>query len=502
MPVPWHSLVASSIAALLLTPIAARVATSFGWVDRPGVRKVHGREVPYLGGAAVYFAFVVGLIVTASLPQAGVTWSQLIHPVPLVILLGASAMFVVGVVDDTRDLRARKKLLVQLLAAIAAVAAGVSIDGVQVTSDWRVEFGVFGPLLSLVWIVGVTNAVNIIDGLDGLAGGVALAAAAAMGAAGLALDVPAVSLILLVLAGAIAGYLPYNTHPARIFLGDAGSLCIGFVLACSALALASERPESGAFGVGLAALGVPILDTVFAMGRRIFEGRSILSADRNHIHHRFLAMGFGHSRTALCIAGATAIGAGLAAFRVESDGGLGWAPLVALGLYLMLFRLVGAMRLRDSLWGALAVASSARESTDERQRLDHVELVMRSATTIDDWWQTLGKAATELGFRRLELELPRRDGAPLFLSYGEPESDAVWPEVLLPIRQRRGTWLVQLRACASPDESLEVVGRQVAALSRVLDRCDLSKLPRTTRVVLPGQTPSPAKTSLMGARPA
>jgi UDP-GlcNAc:undecaprenyl-phosphate GlcNAc-1-phosphate transferase len=485
MPFPWLPLLVAFATALIATPVAAMAATTLGWVDRPSVRKVHGRAVPYLGGGAVMVGLAAGLVVAWSRAEGGGLPPAI--PWPGVAMLGGAVlMFVVGLLDDTRDLRPRHKLAGQLLAALLVVGTGTFVNGIQLTESVYIDLGVFGPVLSVLWIVGVTNAVNIIDGLDGLAAGITVVAASALGAAALALGRPEAAVIAILLAGAALGYLPYNSHPARIFLGDAGSLTIGFLLASLALFLPAGAPTSGALGVGLAALGIPILDTAFAMVRRVLVGRSILSADRNHIHHRCIAMGWGHQGTMCALAGATALGGGLAVANLRVDtSGLGGLPLVVLAAYAILFRTVGAIRMRDAYRATLSLASAARTAADERQRLDHVELELMAASQIEDWWAALGRVAENLGFDALELELPRREGSPMRLTLGplldEGSCAADRVEVLLPIRQRRGHNRIPLRARTLPNTNLEELGRQVAALSRVLERYDLSRLPGSNR---------------------
>ena len=293
------------LAALLITPITSSIARRNGWVDQPGLRKVHREPVAYLGGAAVMAAFVLSLVAVPWLPVVRTLDIPLDRQV-VAILAGGLMMFAVGLRDDILRMGAMAKLFVQLAAAGLVVLSGVSIDGIWLArpesigilsflGDYdmggtRIDFGVFGVPLTIIWIVGATNALNIIDGLDSLASGLSVIACGAISWIAFREGHVAVGLMLVALMGSIGGFMPHNLHPARVFLGDAGSLSIGFLLSSSAALVASGASSLSGFTIPLIALGIPILDTTFAMARRFIEGRSVMSADRNHIHHRLIQL--------------------------------------------------------------------------------------------------------------------------------------------------------------------------------------------------------------------
>ena len=296
------------IAALILTPCAIRVAHTLGWVDQPGLRKVHQRPVAYLGGGAVFGALLIGFAALwFSVRDPQQPWS-LFDPRMLAILAGAGIMLLTGLVDDTRGLSPPVKLACQLVAATAVVAMGVSIGGLQLTQSFRIEFGIFGVLLTIFWIVGVTNAVNIIDGLDGLATGLGAVASAAIGWTALHCGNYPAALLMAALLGALLGFMPFNFHPAKVFLGDAGSLSVGFILASTSVYVAMDAQTLVGLGIPVVALGIPVLDTLFSIIRRALERRSILSADRNHLHHRLIDRGHSQIRTMLALVGALCAG--------------------------------------------------------------------------------------------------------------------------------------------------------------------------------------------------
>ncbi|MEC7233124.1 MAG: MraY family glycosyltransferase, partial [Planctomycetota bacterium] len=260
--------IVACVAALLLTPVMSRLALSKGWVDQPDVRKVHRAPVAYLGGAAVMGALLLGFSAFYWLPTVDSSIRESIDLRLMAIVAGCAVMFVVGLLDDIHDLRAIRKLMAQLVAAGLVVAAGVQIDGFPLTESIRLEFGIFGALITIFWIVGVTNAINIIDGLDGLASGISVVASGAISWTAFQSGNDAAGILMLTLMGAILGFLPYNLHPAKVFLGDAGSLTIGFALASTSALTATKAPTAVGLVVPLVSLGIPILDTLFAMVHR------------------------------------------------------------------------------------------------------------------------------------------------------------------------------------------------------------------------------------------
>jgi UDP-GlcNAc:undecaprenyl-phosphate GlcNAc-1-phosphate transferase len=278
-------LLAACAAAALATPGVLRLARRLRIVDRPSSRGVSSRpDIPLLGGLAVASGFGVGLVASAA-TFANFTATRRLSGV----LLGALLVLGLGAWDDRRGLGATAKFTVQALAALLAVGAGLRIGHVTEPTT-RLSFELplwFGWVASVLWIVGVTNAINLIDGLDGLATGVAAIICATLTAiAWQGGHVVGVSLGLALLGG-LLGFLPWNFPPARIFLGDTGSLFVGFTL--SVLALEGYRQLSLLpFVVPVLALAVPILDTSLSIVRRLRRGAPLFSADRYHMHHRLL----------------------------------------------------------------------------------------------------------------------------------------------------------------------------------------------------------------------
>ena len=283
-------LILSAAISYFMTPVARRVAYRVGAIDVPkDQRRIHCEPIPRLGGLAIYTAFVAA--------------SLLLMPmdIPLATLLaGATMMACMGMVDDTRPLPARLKLTIQILAALVVIAGGARIEFITnflSASKPIIPLGVFSVPATLFWVVGITNTVNLIDGLDGLAAGVAGIASLSLAAVAYLNGQPEVAVLLAILAGAALGFLPHNSHPASIFMGDTGSLLIGFVLAVISIEGVIKSATTIAVAIPVLALGVPIFDTAFAILRRMVNGRPIMEADKGHLHHRLLEKGFSHRQT-------------------------------------------------------------------------------------------------------------------------------------------------------------------------------------------------------------
>ncbi len=301
-------IVALSTTAALI-PILSRWAPAVGLTDKPGPRKVHAVAVPRVGGLAMAVGILVPVLVTVPLtaPIRGV-------------LLGILILLAFGVWDDRVDLGYRTKLLGQILAVgVCMGVGGISIGRVMI--DGRsLAPGVLSGCITFVFLIGVTNAVNLSDGLDGLAGGLALLCLCAVALFAVASGHAAVIALCLIEAGAILGFLRFNTHPARIFMGDSGSQLLGFSVGALALMATQGVNSDLSAALPLLLLGLPILDTLTVMSTRILAGKSPFTADKNHLHHRLLAIGFAH-REAVAIAYLLQVGLVLLAYfmRFEAD---------------------------------------------------------------------------------------------------------------------------------------------------------------------------------------
>jgi len=309
---PWVLLAvcgAAFVAALAMTPLVRRLALRYGFVDVPDARpkKLHRAPTPRLGGVALYVAFVVGLGL-ALLLRGRVTATE--DPLELArvagCLAGATVVFLVGVLDDRWELGPAAQFGGQFVAAALAMAAGIVIWSVNNPLGGTWEFPVYVAVpFTIFWLVGAMNAVNWLDGLDGLAAGVGGIAALIFALHSLNMGQYSVALLPLALAGALLGFLPYNFHPARIFLGG-GAPLLGFLLG----ALSIMGGTKGA--TLLLVLGIPILDVAWLILRRLLQGRSPLRGSREHLHHRLLDLGLSQPAIVLLYYAFTVLLGGLA----------------------------------------------------------------------------------------------------------------------------------------------------------------------------------------------
>ena len=278
-------------------------------------RRIHDHPIPRLGGLALFAGFLAGV-----LPFTGID-----EPVQG-ILLGSVIIVVTGAVDDLVSLRPWVKLVLQIIAAIVAIRHGVVIRILTNPGDASAEAIALGALsvpVTLLWIVGMTNALNLIDGLDGLAAGVCGIGCASMLAVSLFLpQATEISVLVAALGGACLGFLPFNINPAKIFMGDSGSLLLGYVLSTASVLGLFKMYTLVAFAVPVLTLALPLTDTVFAVVRRVSRGESPFHADRGHIHHRLLALGLTQKQAVAVLYAASGI--------------LG-AAAVALGIWLYVF---------------------------------------------------------------------------------------------------------------------------------------------------------------------
>jgi UDP-GlcNAc:undecaprenyl-phosphate GlcNAc-1-phosphate transferase len=269
--------------------------------DASDFRKVHNGAVPRLGGVGIYLAFY--------LPFLGFLFYQnrissfLLSDIRqfLGLLFCSTIILGLGIYDDIKGANARKKIIVQTIAAIILFFFGFEIQRISNPFGDAIHLGWLSLPVTVFWLVGLSNAFNLIDGIDGLASGVAFFATSTLLAVALFLSNILPSLFTAALAGATLGFLRYNFNPAKIFMGDSGSLFLGFTIAAISIHGSEKAHAAVAILVPIVALGLPIMDTLLAIARRVHRGLPIPTADREHIHHRLITYGFSHRRTALVL---------------------------------------------------------------------------------------------------------------------------------------------------------------------------------------------------------
>lgn len=294
-------LVLACVVTFFATPLARWLAFRLGAVDQPGGRKVHQQPMARFGGLAVFLGFCApwgGLYLLGN--RVAVTFQDY-ERLFGALLAGALAMLCLGLIDDLKDVRASRKFLVQLAVAVGLYYGGYRIVTLSNPFGAPFELGWLALPVSVLWIVGLTNAINLLDGIDGLATGITACIALALALINIIAGNILVALLTLSLAGACLGFLPYNFSPARIFLGDSGSLFIGLVLACIGMVSLFKAATVTFIAVPLILFALPLYDTASVMLGRALRGAPIFGADKTHVHHRLLAVGLSHRQAAMLL---------------------------------------------------------------------------------------------------------------------------------------------------------------------------------------------------------
>ena len=332
--------------ALLLTPAVIAFARRTGALDKPDARKVHVRPIPRIGGIGIYAAFMVSILV--QLTFVDLTPEYMTSLIGLMV--GGTIIVAIGIIDDYCDLPAKVKLLGQIIAAaVVVIGFDVRIDVITDPLGDYIYLEFLAIPATIFWIVGLTNTVNLIDGLDGLAAGVSSIAALTIFLVAMEEGIPPVAMVTIALAGAAMGFLYYNFNPARIFMGDTGRMFLGFMLAGISVIGAVKSAATIALIVPILALGLPIMDTTFAIVRRYRGGVPIFKPDKGHLHHRLLDLGFTQRQAVLLMYIISAL-LGLSAVALtEVSGGI--ALLIFAGVVVsVLFgaKKLGIFRMNDS----------------------------------------------------------------------------------------------------------------------------------------------------------
>lgn len=329
-------LILAFFASIVLTPLVKRLAFRVGAVDRPNYRKVHARIMPRLGGLAIFGSFLIGYFILRPVDPISNAVEPAFIPITTAIIIGAFIIIITGLFDDMLEITAKAKMLGQLLAAsIVVVGGGLEISFINLPFGGEIDFGYFSIPLTIIWIIGITNAINLIDGLDGLAAGVSSVALITLSIMAFIMGDVFVMSTAAILAASSIGFLYYNFHPAKIFMGDTGALFLGFMISVLAL-MGFKNVTMVALIIPIIMLGVPISDTFFAIVRRVREKQPISAADKSHLHHCLLNIGFSHQQTVLIIYGIAAL-FGLAAL-LFSQATL-WGGILLLGVMLLAIEL-------------------------------------------------------------------------------------------------------------------------------------------------------------------
>ena len=360
MPGTGAYLLIGAIAAavtFVTTPVVVKVARRVGWVVQPDPRRIHKVATPDVGGIAMFIGFVVAFGVARLMDTFDPLFAR--NSEPRGVLFAAGLMFIIGFIDDIREISAPAKMIGTVLVGVVLVVYGVTMfyfripffDVWNLADEWV-------PLITVLWLLGMTNAINLIDGLDGLAAGIVAIAGGAFFLYAQHLADPSVGMltqpnlgpmIAILAVGVCVGFLPHNFNPARVFMGDGGALLLGLLMAISTSVVGGRADPYQQAYIGqtyfflaplfipLLILGVPILDTLFAILRRAVRRQGVASADKGHLHHRLIEMGHGQRRAVLILWTWTALLSAFVLYPVFTGSGVSYIPIGAAMLFLVLY---------------------------------------------------------------------------------------------------------------------------------------------------------------------
>jgi len=467
-------------AAMIFTPLMIWLAHALKLYDPRNSRKVHTTPTPRIGGVAIFVA-MMSVTVVAILLDA--YWDHLFSGIKtqLAVLLGTSSfIFLVGVYDDIRGLRAILKLLAQIAAALVVCAFSIRIDTVM-GINWMA--GWLSWPITVFWIVAITNAVNLIDGLDGLAAGICAAACAVIAAFSIYNGNYAMGTFMIILLGSLAGFLVFNFNPAKIFMGDGGSMFLGFFLAVASLVCATKVTTLMGLAMPALALGLPLFDMFLSVLRRVLGRRSVFAADREHIHHRLMDMGMKHHHAVILMYVVTLIVTGAALLMMISRGGGELLVfLVAFLVLISVFRIAGVLRFRQIFLQVQENLARSREVHRERQAFESARQRFQSAWTFEQWWKAGRRRARRMRFAQVQItyRLGAQDGAHTitYTNAAVAKLTCPWTHVCIPMDRQDQPCLENVQIDVPLNEPLETLGRRLSLFGRLLDEHALADLPK------------------------
>lgn len=474
-----------------LVPLSMWIANRYAVMDSPEARKVHRIPTPRIGGIGIIAGVFLAVLATLAIRHAlGDPVSQTMLRKLLAIGASGGFIFLVGLVDDIRSVSSRFKLIALIGASVTVCASGVVISSLVFAGESVVEFHWASWFITVISIIAVAVAVSFIDGLDGLAAGLTLLSASVLSLFAASSAMADVAILPLALSGALLGFLLYNWHPAKTFMGDCGSMTIGFLLAsCFVLA----NPEIGTMrGVVLPALAIsiPLLEAVLTVFRRRYlQRRSMFSAERGHIHHRLLDRGFSHHQAVIALIGISTLAVGIGMLALSLTG---WATLAGLSLLppllLGTFKLAGSVRTDEMIVALRSKRSLDRTKLMYRKTFEDMQLEFDEVETFSGWWQTVCRAAERFDFAKVHILLPAGDGR---------KRDLVWEckdeahcggdrmQASIPIVTTKPDGPA---ACANIEVSgvhtLESAGERIALFARLMTEYSIAAVRRRERLAI------------------
>ena len=466
--------ISALLIAMFLVPVVSRLAKRFRLVDSPGPRKVHQEPVPRIGGVV----FVISTLVLV-LPfffmdnEIGDSFRQ--SQTQLIVLLAAACfIFAIGLIDDLYPLRSYIKLLCLIAASLVICASSATFRSISFGQWFELDITWLAWPFTVLWIVTITVGMNFIDGLDGLAGGIAVFVCGTIFLLALWSGQIAMSMLMLVLLGSVTGFLFFNFYPAKIFMGDCGSMFLGFMIGAGSLVCQAKTATFVGLAIPLLVLGVPVFDAAFTMIRRtILYRRSIFSSEMGHVHHFMLDMGLPQLTAVIVIYALTAISASIGLFMLTTTGGL-TIFLFTGGLILILVVLIymGTARISETINALKRNRNIANHIKEDKNSFENAQLHIRQALTFDNWWESICIMAGQMKFKDMYLYL-YDNGHPAKRYFWKSSAEEIpgdsYARFVLPIYQKGPDLKSNMALRASRSTFLEVICRQVALMGRLLD---------------------------------
>ena len=483
----------SAFLALVTTPLVIRLARRLKATDHPSVRKVHKKPVPRIGGVAIFLSMMcltIGVLFLSNV--IGDTFRD-IPPGVIALLCAATFVFLVGLIDDIRGLSGKIKLLSLIIASLVICASGSRIDSLSIGTILTLKFPLLSWPLTVLWIAGITVGINFIDGLDGLAAGISAIACGVIAFLAVHFGQPFIAVLMVALLGCLTGFLFFNFNPAKIFMGDCGSMFLGFTIGTSTVMCTSKSSSIVVLALPAIALGIPIIDSACTMIRRgILERRSIFKAERGHIHHRLLDLGLHHRHVVIILYVVTLTATALGSFMlITPDVAAFIVFFCVFVLLLLLFRIIGSVQLHQIVGAIRRDWVIRKESKRYKDCFEDMQLQFRVAISADDWWHAVCTAAQRMNCVWLSLKFTNEDGIICTSVWRRPNFEPDFSRTVIttiPVPQRQSNRPLELEIAIPADSSLESAGHRVALLSRLIDEHHIVDLPRNGKPTLSGQT--------------
>ena len=463
----------SAVLTLMITPLIISLARAFRLYDTPDARKVHASAIPRIGGIAI-FASTIALVISVLFldNHIGETFRS-IQKSYITLLIAAALVFVVGLIDDLYGVRAYHKLIAQITAAMILCLVGIRIESVNFANFFTIDFGWLSFPITICWIIAITNAINLIDGLDGLAAGISAIACGVLAIFAINNEQHVMAILMLSLFGSLSGFLFFNFNPARIFMGDSGSMFLGFIIASSSVMCTMKSGTLIAITMPALALGLPIVDMIVCVIRRYIGRWGIMSADRGHLHHRMLDMGLRHRHIVIGMYLITALTAGFGLFMMVTYTAGTIIIFFSITILLaVLFHAVGAVRPREFIAKIKTNLKISRQAKAQVNIFQNTFLMFNKAASFRELWQAISNACEKMEFSELALSLTDRNShlhTFRWISVDQNKNRRETVHVKLHIEEHRLGMPVDIDAKIPANDSLESIGRRMMLLGRLID---------------------------------